>query len=195
MAKYAVLYDSQSAPSLAEQAVFLQTIQGLQSSVAEARSLWSPTFGLWSGWVALAGVLSIIAFVAVSRVTKARLIFAQRQCAGGFDMTSQHDSNDIFHEKPTHSVAPLGSKIVSQARSDYITLSLQFGLAAVLLFICEVMLLWDTIVGYDVHLKPDLLATAVLVPPIAYYLQASTTLGLVIVSLPERTCLGSADKG
>lgn len=185
MARYAVLYNNKTAPPLDEQVVFLKIVQGLQSAIAEARKLWSPTFGLWSGWVALGGILSIVAFVAVSRVTKARLMFAQRQYASGFDMSHPpHDNTDIFHEKPIRSEnSPIGSKIISQARSDYITLSLQFGLAAVLLFICEVMLLWDTIVGYDVHLKPDLLATAVLVPPIAYLLQATTTLALIIVSI------------
>lgn len=189
MAKYAVLYDQGLAPSMSEQGAFLQTISGLQSSVRQARKLWRPTFGLWSGWAALAGILSIIAFVAVSRVTKARLLYAQRQYASGFDTTGEYDRSDIFQEKPVQpSTNRISSKIVSQARSDYITLSLQFGLAAVLLFVCEVMLLWDTIVGYDVHLKPDLLATAVIVPPIAYYLQATTTLGLIIVSLPYSTC-------
>lgn len=185
MARYAVLYDNKTAPPLDEQVAFLKVVQGLQSAIAEARKLWSPTFGLWSGWVALGGILSIVAFVAVSRVTKARLMFARRQYASGFDMSHPtHDNTDIFHEKPIRSEnSPIGSKIISQARSDYITLSLQFGLAAVLLFICEVMLLWDTIVGYDVHLKPDLLATAVLVPPIAYLLQATTTLALIIVSI------------
>lgn len=182
MTTYAALWEQQLAPSTAEQVTFLQVVARLQSSVKQARSLWSPTFGLWSGWVALAGVLSLVAFVAVSRVTKARLVFAQRQYAADFDMTGQYDSGDIFQEKPRQATSsPYISNIVSQARSDYITLSLQFGLAAVLLFVCEVMLLWDTIVGYDVHLKPDLLATAVMVPPIAYYLQASTTLGFIIV--------------
>lgn len=183
MTKYALLYDQDLAPTLSEQADFLQVVMGLQSSVDTARRLWSPTFGLWSGWVALAGVLSFIAFIAVSRVTKARLVFAQRQFASGHDITAQCDSSDIFHEKPSRPTTnSIRSPIVSQARSDHITLSLQFGLAAVLLFVCEVMLLWDTIVGYDVHLKPDLLATAVIVPPIAYYLHASMTLALIMVS-------------
>lgn len=168
---------------MSEQAAFLKMIVDLQSSVNQARKLWSPMFGLWSGWVALAGVLAIIAFIAVSRVTRARLLYAQKQYASGFDITPQYENSDIFHEKPLQpSSSRIGSKVVSQARSDYITLSLQFGLAAVLLFVCEVMLLWDTIVGYDVHLKPDLLATAVMVPPIAYNLQATTTLVLIIVS-------------
>lgn len=182
MTRFAVFYANQSAPALGEQTSFLQVVQGLRSSVHEARVLWRPTFAVWSAWCAVAGILSIVAFIAVNRVTKARLDFARKQYARDFDTSNQQNTVDIFQEKPHNAKAPLGSRALYEARSDYITLSLQFGLAAVLLLICEVMLLWNSIVGYDIHVKPDLLATAVLVPPIAYFLHSSTSLGFIIVS-------------
>lgn len=73
--------------------------------------------------------------------------------------------------------------MVKQARWEHRSLSFQFGTAAILLIVSEVMLLWDTIYGYDIHLETNLLATALIIPPIAYLIQGTASLVLTIVSV------------
>jgi hypothetical protein len=49
------------------------------------------------------------------------------------------------------------------------------------------MLFVDTIVGYKVHIKPNLVALCLLVPPGAYLIQSSISVALILVSLYART--------
>lgn len=186
--QWAQMYDAGSIPSISEQTTFLASLSTWFQSDQVARSKWRPMYGLWSGWVALACIVSSIAFVVVNKVTKARLIFAKRHASAirvdnHARQTSPASDTDKYEENNDSST--VASEYVRQARSDYITLSLQFSMATILMAISEIMLLWVTIRGYDVHTNPDLLATALIVPPLAYLLQASVALGLIIVSQPH----------
>jgi len=70
---------------------------------------------------------------------------------------------------------------IAKARWEHINLSMQFGGAAVLMLIAEVGMLFNCVLGWEVHEQINLLATALLLPLISYVGWASIALVLIMV--------------
>lgn len=138
----------------------------------------------------LAVIISIPTFVAVYRVTRTRVTLAQKHF--GFDtVDSGVVELDEFRKSSNSRAARSQHAAIAQARSEHYNLCIQFASASVLLLAAGAALLVDVILGWQVHTNPTLLATALLIPIMAYALQASVALVLIIVSLipPEASLI------
>jgi hypothetical protein len=200
------LYDRENPPPLQWQAALLQEFGQLSRYGNEAASRWRPLFGVWAGWDAISAFMAIAASIAIFKVTKKRLRAAQRnyqseegsQDSEFSQVTSaklnrqrrkSSSADTLVHHYPRRmslsSMDPESFQrqqaAIERARWDHYNLTTQFASAAVLFLVVQVCLLFDVILGYQVHMRIHLLAVSLLVPIIAYVTQGSIAVTLIIV--------------
>lgn len=76
---------------------------------------------------------------------------------------------------------PVQTGRIEKARFDHYNLCIQFGSGALLMLISEVVLLFDVVLGWKIHKDPTLLASSLLVPMLAYSIQATISTVLICI--------------